>query len=451
MKRVLLSILALTFACAAHAQTSGFPAKPRFQAVGVGTTAPAAVGKINLRATAGLASLAEFSGNGGTPLTDSFSVGQDSVGNGQLYNRGAFPLNLGANGTTNTLVLNGAVASVNGSFNVTTAAQATIGTFAGPNTGAGWNFVFRDTTNGINRGFLGVGTNTITGAAITDFGIAPGPSGRVLIGTANGVAIGTIFDNAGNVATNGTLTVNGASATFPASTTIGAQSVCVANGTNCNTLSATNLTSGTVPDARLSGTYTGALTFSALTAVTATTGTFTNATVGGSAVCRADGTNCPSATGAGANFVSVSTANATRTNTVTQSCDAALTVSLPNATARYKFSALLRFQGGGITANGWRVGVVGGGGTVAYHWMGTASVASTTTNVAPTNQINTNTDPFTATFNLAGIDTFVTLDGQISVTSPTAPTLCINWAQNAANATATTLVVGSTLMLTRLN
>ncbi|SRR6266404_3352217 len=73
---------------------------------------------------------------------------------------------------------------------------------SGPNTGAGWNLAFRDTTNTINRGFIGLGTNAVTGAAVTDFVFSPGVGGRIVIATANGAAIGSIFGSGGNVTIN---------------------------------------------------------------------------------------------------------------------------------------------------------------------------------------------------------------------------------------------------------
>lgn len=74
--------------------------------------------------------------------------------------------------------------------------------FSGPNTGAGFNIDFFDATNSAFRGFIGIGTNTVGGAAATDFAISPGTSGSVVIGTAAGGAIATRFGPAGNVSIN---------------------------------------------------------------------------------------------------------------------------------------------------------------------------------------------------------------------------------------------------------
>lgn len=73
-------------------------------------------------------------------------------------------------------------------------------TFYGPTTGAaGFNIDFYDTSNSAYRGFIGFGTSTVGGAAVTDLGISPGAAGSLVIGTANGVAIGTRFGPNGNV------------------------------------------------------------------------------------------------------------------------------------------------------------------------------------------------------------------------------------------------------------
>lgn len=80
-------------------------------------------------------------------------------------------------------------------------------TVAGPNTGQGWVTVYRDTTNSVNRGYIGLGTDAATGAAVTDFVISPGVSGSVAIGTGNGAAIGTRFGPTGAITTAGLLTV----------------------------------------------------------------------------------------------------------------------------------------------------------------------------------------------------------------------------------------------------
>lgn len=80
--------------------------------------------------------------------------------------------------------------------------QGTAAHFSGPNTGAGWNIDFFDSTNSTLRGFIGLGTNTVVGAAVTDFALSPGVSGSLVIGTSNGSAIGTRFGPNGNVTVN---------------------------------------------------------------------------------------------------------------------------------------------------------------------------------------------------------------------------------------------------------
>jgi hypothetical protein len=76
----------------------------------------------------------------------------------------------------------------------------------GPNTGAGWNLQFFDTTNALSRGLIGLGTNTVVGAAVTDFAICPGSGGSVVIGTGAGAAIGSRFGPSGNVVLNAATT-----------------------------------------------------------------------------------------------------------------------------------------------------------------------------------------------------------------------------------------------------
>lgn len=87
-------------------------------------------------------------------------------------------------------------------------------TFSGPNSSRGFQLNFFDSTAAVFRGFIGIGISTVTGAAVTDFAIAPGAGGSVVMGTANGAAIGTRFGPSGNVTisapTGGTsLLVNG--------------------------------------------------------------------------------------------------------------------------------------------------------------------------------------------------------------------------------------------------
>jgi len=90
--------------------------------------------------------------------------------------------------------------SVGQAISVSAVTNGVAAVFYGPTTGAqGFNFDFYDTTNSVYRGFIGFGTSTATGAAVTDFGISPGASGSVVIGTANGGAIGTRFGPNGNV------------------------------------------------------------------------------------------------------------------------------------------------------------------------------------------------------------------------------------------------------------
>lgn len=70
-------------------------------------------------------------------------------------------------------------------------------TFQGANTGSGYNIKFRDTTNSTDRGFIGIGTTTISGLGVADFGITSGVGGRVVIGAANGANLGLVVSGSG--------------------------------------------------------------------------------------------------------------------------------------------------------------------------------------------------------------------------------------------------------------
>lgn len=117
------------------------------------------------------------------------------------------PLEIFTNGTQRLVV----GAAGNFSFNaptsgntetITTLQNASPIEFVGPNTGNGYNVSFFDSTNSAFRGFIGIGASTVASAAVTDFAISPGASGSVVVGTANGSAIGTRFGPAGNVTIN---------------------------------------------------------------------------------------------------------------------------------------------------------------------------------------------------------------------------------------------------------
>lgn len=93
-------------------------------------------------------------------------------------------------------------------------------------------------------------------------------------------------------ATIGATAVNGVATTFMRSDAAPAlpATLPALSGVNLTALDASNLGSGTVPSARVAGTYSNALTLSnASNAITAM-----SVVVGGSNVCRADGTDCPS-------------------------------------------------------------------------------------------------------------------------------------------------------------
>lgn len=92
-----------------------------------------------------------------------------------------------------------ATPSSGGALTVAALASTAAASFQGPNTGTGFNVNFFDLTALTLRGFIGLGTSTVGGAAVTDFAISPGVGGSVVIGTSNGTTIGTRFGPNGNV------------------------------------------------------------------------------------------------------------------------------------------------------------------------------------------------------------------------------------------------------------
>lgn len=99
----------------------------------------------------------------------------------------------------------------------------------GANSSRGYNLTFFDTTASAYRGFIGIGIATITGMAATDFGIAAGAGGSLVIGTANGGAIATRFGPNGAVTINIPTAVTQALSVFGAAGTQAAQ--IIGNGT----------------------------------------------------------------------------------------------------------------------------------------------------------------------------------------------------------------------------
>lgn len=151
-------------------------------------------------------------------------------------------------------------------------------------------------------------------------------------------------------------------------------------------------------------------------------------------------------------YSAVSTTVTSRTSTTTNTCDANLAINVANATARYTVEAMLKLDGNGITANGYKVAIGGSGATLVHDWIATAAVNTTTANTSPTSNTEDNVGGgFTKTFALAGGNEVVHLVGSVDVTSPTAPQICVTWSQNTSNATATDLNTGSWLRLQRLN
>lgn len=134
----------------------------------------------------------------------SINFGAGGIGPGSTYmsiaHGGNVTLNAPSSGTTAT---------------ISAVSNAAAVSFLGPNTGQGFNIDFFDTTASVARGFIGIGTSTVSaGVAATDFAISPGVGGSVVIGTSNGTAIGTRFGPNGNVTINApssgpALTANG--------------------------------------------------------------------------------------------------------------------------------------------------------------------------------------------------------------------------------------------------
>jgi len=140
-----------------------------------------------------------------------------------------------------------------------------------------------------------------------------------------------------------------------------------------------------------------------------------------------------------------------RTNDATNTCDANLTILLANTTRAYAFTALLIFDGNGITANGWSILPGASQGTVTVLWHARADTNTTAANAAPTGNQGASGGDMDAVFNAAGAATYVTVDGTVQATAGgTAPGVCIAWGQTASNATATDLNIGSYLVLTSL-
>lgn len=151
------------------------------------------------------------------------------------------------------------------------------------------------------------------------------------------------------------------------------------------------------------------------------------------------------------NFVARSGSVTSRTSDATNTCDANLTLSLPNDTADYSLYAFLDFDGNGITANGWSVLPGASTGTISVNWVGIATTNTTAANAAPTSNTGASGGDMDAVFNAAGVATYVTISGVVRVTAGAAPAFCIAWGQTASNATATDLNIGSNIVLTRLN
>ena len=95
-----------------------------------------------------------------------------------------------------------------------------------PATNSSGTLLFFDSTNSVTRAFIGSGA-VIAGMAVADFGIAPGTSGNVLIGTANGAGIGAKFGPGGGL----TLNTPSSGSTLTLNTSSGGQIISGTDGT----------------------------------------------------------------------------------------------------------------------------------------------------------------------------------------------------------------------------
>jgi hypothetical protein len=125
------------------------------------------------------------------PNTGIYRIGADDLG---VTTGGVKRIEVAADGRVTISASTGTASLV-----VTTPQNSGSILFQSQNTGVGFNASWVDTTAGLPRGFIGIGTGTVGAAAVTDFAISPGVSGSVVIGTANGGQIGTRFGPTGVV------------------------------------------------------------------------------------------------------------------------------------------------------------------------------------------------------------------------------------------------------------
>lgn len=175
--------------------------------------------------------------------------------------------------------------------------------------------------------------------------------------------------------------------------------------------------------------------------------------VNGSAVCQADGTNCPAASGT---IMRVKTASTARNTTTTKTCDPDLTITSGMAANKwFSVEAFLPFQFGGSSTNGYQqTFTLGGTGPPVMRngmWAETNNTA--TPNVAT---VGNTPDSVGGTFTFvqpgSSISIYgMTFHGTMQGGTATNGTICVSWAQAASSGTDTTLREGAWLKVTQLN
>lgn len=328
-----------------------------------------------------------------------------------------------------------------GSFTISAAADATPSTsgtsiFAAGRTGAAWSTLqFGNVTDNPTYNFLGTGTTTLGGNIALTF-------------SQNASTLTTILNsNAGTAALAGLSLSNGTrsfafqiygTGSTAAGWTSGPSGEQILIGTSGNLPFSFGTSGG--ERMRISG-----------AGVVSVNGA-NNLTVNGTQVCLADGTNCLATGGVGSVQVKYKSSTTSRNTTVTVTCDPALTISNLVNGAVYQVETLLNFDGNGITANGWRVSMNGGGNVAASMVTDqqTANTNTTTANTAPVNTSQTDVGAeFNAAFTAAGRLGIVSGKAIYSITNAT-NTICVNWAQSASSGTNTDLNAGSSMVITRL-
>lgn len=379
------------------ATTGGFPSRPRFQAVGVGTAAPATAGEIT-------------------------TTGNVTVGSNLHLTASTKGIEHGARGTANTPFIDFHSGATDTDFDVRIIGSGGTGSSGGGTLtfhAAGTSFATTDIARQSQSNTFTGGQQTIqatTGNARLYLKDTAAALDEKAWATTSELGLWQLF------------TVNDAGS--------GVASAITANRTG-TTVDSVNLTA---------------------TSVQANGSTiWTAGNDGAGSGLDADTLDGISSAGfiqtdaIGTTYVAYSASVTSRTSTTTNSCDSNLTLSLPNATRDYSLRAFLNFDGNGITANGWSILPQASTGTIVVDWHAWADTNTTAANAAPTANQGASGGDMDATFNAAGVATYVTVEGNVRVTAGTAPAVCIAWAQTASNATATDLNIGSYLQLTRLN